>query len=51
MLKQVKREKVPFHKWFFWVDKRVKQMAKEQKAEYDMQRIQMQIEAKKAQQA
>ena len=23
MLKQVKTEKVPFHKWFFWIDKRV----------------------------
>ena len=48
MLKQVKKEKVPFHKWFFWVDKKIKTMAKEQKNEYEMQRIQMQIEAKRA---
>lgn len=29
LLKQVKRDKVPFHKWFFWLDKKLKTMAKE----------------------
>jgi hypothetical protein len=24
LLKQAKLEKVPFHKWFFWIDKRLK---------------------------
>ena len=39
MLKQVKKEKVPFHKWFFWVDKKIKTMAKEQRVEEEMLRI------------
>jgi len=50
MLKLVKKEKVPFHKWFFWVDKKIKAMAKEQRAEEEMLRIQRQVEAKRAQQ-
>ena len=50
MLKLVKKEKVPFHKWFFWVDKKIKAMAKEQRVEEEMLRIQRQVEAKRAQQ-
>ncbi len=33
MLKQVKTEKVPFHKWFFWIDKRVQLEARAQRKE------------------
>jgi hypothetical protein len=29
LLKQAKLEKVPFHKWFFWIDKRLKQTFKD----------------------
>jgi len=29
LFKLVKKEKIPFHKWFFWTDKRITEMAKE----------------------
>lgn len=31
MFKHVKKEKIPFHKWFFWVDKRISEAYKEEK--------------------
>jgi len=31
MFKTVKKEKVPFHRWFFWVDKRITDAYKEQR--------------------
>ena len=29
LFKHAKKEKVPFHKWFFWIDKRISDAAKE----------------------
>jgi hypothetical protein len=34
MFKLVKKEKVPFHRWFFWVNKRITEACKEQKRQF-----------------
>ena len=45
MLKQVKTEKVPFHKWFFWIDKRVQLEARAQRKENAKIKAKLQAEA------
>jgi hypothetical protein len=46
MYKLVKKEKVPFHRWFFWVNQRIQETAQEQKKE-QMLLKQQQLLAKK----